>query len=226
MGDNEPGEARDTSPPPQDDPPERRTWITRHPILAAILVPVIAGLIVLVPDKYFDAKQSGNSASQTPPSDQPSRTEPTDRPTAAATPSTTASASSEGIRWSGTVNLTSLDLDSVPPRVVSGNNGVSTWVNYNYSSSREFSEATIYGQRGDFLTVKPTIALWGNPTRPTRQHCADAISTQGVESLPLSKNSSYCVKTVANRVAFITELSLNDAIHAYTAVVTIWSATS
>lgn len=219
MGDNEPGEARDTSPPPQENPPDGRTWITRHPVLSAILVPVIAGLIVLVPDKYFDAKQSENSASHTPSSEQPSRTEPTDRPSASAPASspTSASVSSEDIRWSGTVSLTFLDLDSVPPKVLSGNNAASTWVNYSYHTSN----GTLYGHRG-----KPTIALWGNPAKPTRQQCADVISTQGVESLELSKSSSYCVKTAADRVAFITELSFNNASYAYTAAVTVWSPTN
>ncbi|WP_433713261.1 hypothetical protein ACQP2U_02885 [Nocardia sp. CA-084685] len=234
MGDDQHEEdSRNSSRPQHEVSPERRSWVSRHPVLAAMLLPVIPGLIVgliiLVPDKFFDAKQDGNSSSQSPPpAQQASRTESASRPTTvseSATSSTSASAS-EDVRWSGTVNLTYLDLDSVPPRVVSGNNGASTWASYNYSSSKKFSEATLYGQRGDFFTVQPTIASWSNPTKPTRQQCADVIATQGVESLPLSKNSSYCVKTVANRVAFITELSLSDAIHAYTAVVTVWSATS
>ncbi|MBF6296939.1 hypothetical protein IU459_05200 [Nocardia amamiensis] len=63
-------------------------------------------------------------------------------------------------------------------------------------------------------------------TKPTRQQCADVISTQAVESVALSKDSGYCVKTVGNPIAFITELSFNDATYAYTAVVTVWSATS
>ncbi|MEV4241107.1 MULTISPECIES: hypothetical protein [unclassified Nocardia] len=233
MGDDQHDEdSRNSSRPQQEVPPGRRSWASRHPVLAAILLPVIPGLIVgliiLVPDKFFDAKQDGNSSSQSPPpTQQASRTEPADRPPTVSAPATSStSISSEDVRWSGTVNLTYLDLDSVPPRVVSGNKGASTWASYNYSSSKKFSEATLYGQPGDFFTVQPTIASWSNPAKPTRQQCADLIVTQGVESLPLSKNSSYCVKTAANRVAFITELSLSDAIHAYTAVVTVWSATS
>ncbi|WP_327095221.1 hypothetical protein OIE68_35065 [Nocardia vinacea] len=232
MGDDQHDEdSPNSSRPQQEVPPERRSWVSRHPVLAAMLLPVIPGLIVgliiLVPDKAFDAKQDGISSAQSPtPAQQASRTEPADRPTTVSAPATSpTSTSSEDVRWSGTVNLTYLDLDSVPPRVVSGNNGASTWASYNYSSSKKFSEATLYGLRGDFLTVEPTIASWTNPTKPTRQQCADLIVTQGVESLPISKNSSYCVKTAANRVAFITELSLSDAIHAYTAVVTVWSAT-
>ncbi|MEV5840053.1 hypothetical protein [Nocardia sp. NPDC052112] len=229
MGDDQHDEdSRNSTRPQQEVPPERRSWASRHPVLGALLLPVIPGLIVgliiLVPDKFFDAKQDGNSSAQSPP---PARTEPADRPTTVSAPATSpTSTSSEEVRWSGTVNLTYLDLDSVPPKVVSGNNGASTWASYNYSSSKKFAEATLYGRRGDFLTVQPTIASWSDPTKPTRQQCADLIATQGVESLPISKNSSYCVETAANRVAFITELSVSDAIHAYTAVVTVWSATS
>ena len=230
MGDNEPGAgAQDPSRSRQEITREPRNWISRHPLLAAILLPVIpgliVGLIVLVPDKVFDARQDQNS-SQTPTSaQQPARTE-----RAAGTPSTSASptpsTSTEDIRWAGTLNLTYLDLDSVPPRVLSSNSGASAYVSYARASSGKFSKATLYGRPGGFFTTEPTIALWSNSAEPTRQQCSDLISTQAVETLPVSKDSRYCVKTAANRVAFITEISLNDAIHSYTALVTVWSATS
>ncbi|MGY2006271.1 hypothetical protein ACW9HJ_00960 [Nocardia gipuzkoensis] len=233
MGDNEPTEdQREPDQPRQEDAPQRESWVRRHAAVlrTTLLIPLIVGLLVLAVEKTFDAWTDEDSADKSSPSTQ--QTPPTVAATdhapsssRSATPTTSATASTNDVRWSGTINLTYLDLDSVPPRVLSSNSGASTWVSYDRKSSGGFSEATLYGLGGGFFTTKPTVALWTTPAEPTRQQCSDLISTQGAETLPIAKNSAYCVRTAAGRTAFITGISLNTAVDAYTASVTIWSAT-
>ncbi|MGO4612737.1 hypothetical protein AB4305_11340 [Nocardia sp. 2YAB30] len=228
MGDN--GGTEDSeqpSPARREASSGRSHWMMRYPFFAAIIVAVIGGVIVLVPDKAFDAFSGGDSSSATPTSGkQPPRSETTagdgsPSASAPAAPSPTAG----DIRWSGTINLTYVDLDSVPPRVLRSNTGASVWVSYARKSLGGFSAATLYGLRGGSFTTNPTIALWNGPAKPTRLECSNLISTQGAENLPVSADNSYCVKTAANRVAFVTELSLDNVGDAYKALVTVWAAT-
>lgn len=228
MGDN--GRTEDSeqpSPAPQEASQGRSHWMTRSPFFAAIIVAVIGGVIVLVPDKAFDAFFGGDASSATPTSaEQAPRIETTAGGGSPSASTPAAPSPTDGdIRWSGTINLTFIDLDSVPPRVLRSSNGASAWVSYNRKSLGGFSAATLYGLRGGSFTTNPTIALWNGPAEPTRQECSNLISTQGAENLPVSADSSYCVKTAANRVAFVTELSLDNAGDAYKATVTVWAAT-
>ncbi|WP_211336486.1 hypothetical protein [Nocardia tenerifensis] len=199
----------------------------RHPVLSAALLPVIpsviAGLVVLVPDKGWDVFSDKDSPATAQVKDGPTSTQESARPSSA--PATSSNPGSNEVRWSGTVNLTYLDLDSLPPRVLSSNTGATTWVSYDYKASGGFEKATLYGLGGGFFTTKPTIALWNAPTTPTRQQCADLISTRGAETIPVDRANSYCVKTAANRVAYLTGLTLDNDLQAYTATVTVWAAT-
>jgi hypothetical protein len=95
----------------------------------------------------------------------------------------------------------------------------------NQSSSDDFPLATIYGLGGGFFTTKPTVAQWNSPALPTRKQCSDLISTQGAETLPITKDSSFCVKTAAKRVAFVSGFAPNHATGKYLAQVTVWAAT-
>ncbi|MEU2038132.1 hypothetical protein [Nocardia niwae] len=178
-------------------------------------------------EKFTDdddsAARTSTSAQQTTGSDSPDDRAPS-RATSAA-PTTSPAASPNDVRWTGTMNLTYLDLDSVPPRVLSSNSGASAWVSYDREAHGGFTGATLYGLGGGFFTTKPTLALWTTQAAPTRQQCADLVATQGAETLPVTKDSAYCVKTAAGRTAFLTGISVNNAIHAYTASVTVWSAT-
>ncbi|MGW4328912.1 hypothetical protein ACWEKR_23820 [Nocardia sp. NPDC004573] len=230
MGDNEPdADTREPEQPRQHDPAERKSWIRRHSgtILTTLLFPIISGLIVLGVEKFTDDDASATSAStsaqQTTRSPSPDNRAASPAPSAA--PTTSPAASPHDVRWTGTINLTYLDLDSVPPRVLPSNNGASAWVSYDRNSSGGFDKATLYGLGGGFFTTKPTLALWTVPAEPTRQQCSDLVATQGAETLPVTKDSAYCVKTAAGRTAFLTGISVSNAIHAYTASATIWSAT-
>ncbi|WP_157170890.1 hypothetical protein [Nocardia araoensis] len=229
MGDNDPDDGtRDTEQPRQQDSSEQKSWIRRHSgtILTTLLFPIVSGLIVLAVEKFTDDKDDDSARTSTSTTQTTVSSEArTPSSTTSPAPATSAAAGSNDVRWSGTLNMTYLDLDSVPPRVLPNNGGASAWVSYDRESSGGFSAATLYGLGGGFFTTKPTLAQWTTSAAPTRQQCSDLISTQGAETLPITKDSAYCVKTAAGRTAFITGLSLDNAVHAYTASVTVWSAT-
>lgn len=72
------------------------------------------------------------------------------------------------MRWSGTIRLTYVDLDTVPPRVLPSNNGASLWVNH--IPYRNGEGATLYGLGGGSFTTLPSISPWDDRAKPTRQH--------------------------------------------------------
>ena len=74
--------------------------------------------------------------------------------------------------------------------------------------------------------MKPTLALWTSPAEPTRQQCSDLIATQGAETLPVTEDGAYCVRTAAGRTAFINDISREPSAHAAMGSVIVWSATS
>lgn len=126
------------------------------------------------------------------------------------------SSSTDKVRWAHPVRMTFADLDSVPAQVLSGNDKASVWVNYGTS------ENVLYGLNGGFFTTKPSIAAWQEAPRPTRQQCADLISTQGTETLPIADDSRFCVRTAADRLAYLAVKKFDRASGTYLADVTVW----
>ncbi|QFZ22387.1 hypothetical protein [Saccharothrix syringae] len=192
-------------------PPRRRAlraalWITVLALAAAAAVT----LVVLDP---FSTTPSGTSTGTAGSSGAPT-TEPT--PPATSTPA------ADAVRWTGTVNLTYLDLDAKPAGVLSSNTGASAWVNYDHV--RE--EATLYGSGGGFLTTDPTVARWDGPGEPGPDECRELIATQGVETLPVTEESRFCASTAKGRVAFLDVLAFDPDSDAYKARVKIWDAGS
>lgn len=166
-----------------------------------------------------DSKRSpvaGGRTSNSPPeaTSQPSQTSSIPP----ASPTTPPAA--DAVRWSGTIRLTNVDLDTVPPRVLPYNNGASLWVNY--IPYRNGEGATLYGLGGGSFTTLPSISPWDARAKPTRQQCEQAISTQGTETLPAGTGNRYCAKTVAGRIAFVTIEKYNTASDSYKATVIIW----
>ncbi|MBF6331057.1 hypothetical protein [Nocardia transvalensis] len=132
---------------------------------------------------------------------------------------------SDEMRWMGAITLTRVDLDSVPPRVLPSREGTSFWVNYE-DPSDDISKATLYGLDAGFFTTSPSVAVWTEVNRPTRQQCTDLVTARGTESLRLTKDSKYCVRTAAGRIAFLSDLSLDETAGAYAATATVWNSTS
>jgi glycerol uptake facilitator-like aquaporin len=163
---------------------------------------------------------AGGRASGSPPeaTSQPSQSYSTP-PVSPTTPRET-----DAVRWSGRILLTQVDLDTVPPRVLPANDGASLWVNYD--SSGNGVDATLYGLGGGSFTTLPSIAPWNSRAKPTRQQCQQAISTQGVETLPASTGNRYCAKTGAGRIVFVAIEKYNRVSASYMATVIIWENTS
>ncbi|WP_458335210.1 helix-turn-helix domain-containing protein [Streptomyces sp. 372A] len=127
------------------------------------------------------------------------------------------------IRWSGSVSLTELDLDAVPPKVLSSNNQASVWFSYDYeTSNKAVRDATMYGQNGGFFTVDPTISSWGEQKKPTRKECSDRLATHGTESLPVTPGKSFCVLSAEGRISFITAGKLDKEANLYKGNVIVW----
>ncbi|WP_214415399.1 hypothetical protein [Sphaerisporangium fuscum] len=138
-----------------------------------------------------------------------------------ATPSPSPSrASGDEIRWSGPLILTYVDLDTVPPTVLSSNDRASVWVNYGSDKNE------VYGLRGALFTTNPTVALWETAAKPTREQCTEMISTQGTETLRITSGTRFCARTAGGRTAFVTVKSFDDSREAYKATATVWDAVS
>jgi hypothetical protein len=125
----------------------------------------------------------------------------------------------DAVRWTKHgVALTHLDLDTVPVKVLSSNNDASVWASYSSTDD----EVTLYGMNGGFFTTEPTIATWDEPAKPNRQACADRISTNATETLPVTPGARFCVKTAEGRTAYIEAEKMDKASGAYTATITVW----
>ncbi|MET7770400.1 hypothetical protein [Nocardia sp. NPDC005366] len=194
-------------------------------------VGTLVGIVIAI---VFGVAQCSSGSTTPAKSEQPSRALESNRETSPpATPSTTGSASASStsaaadadqIKWTGVMNMTYLNLDSDPPRILSSNTGASTWISYDHQSSDDFPAATLYGLGGGFFTTKPTLAQWTGSSAPTARQCAEAVSTQGSETLPFAPGNGYCVTTAQRRSAFITDLSRNDTTGTYTARVIVWGS--
>ncbi|MET8566368.1 hypothetical protein ABZV75_39580 [Streptomyces flaveolus] len=99
-----------------------------------------------------------------------------------------------------------------------GNNKASVWA---YYTSGE-DEVTLFGMNGGLFTTKPTIATWDEQAKPDRQACADRISTNATETLPVTPGARFCVLTAEGRTAYIEVEKMDKALEAYTATITVW----
>lgn len=140
-------------------------------------------------------------------------------PVTVSPPPTSQSPTADGVRWRGAVNMTYVDLDSIPAHVLSSNNQADFWVNY---PGGEREGATLYGQNGGFFTVNPTVAQWDGTAPPSKRQCSERVASQGVESLPIDIGSRYCVQTASNRYAYIVVKGFSDST-GYQGAATVWS---
>jgi hypothetical protein len=211
--------------PPAPSAPERgehRTAI-RVAVLSSVIAGVAAIVAAAVPGVFTllsssDGASTSEANTPSPPGGVP--TTPgagtfSESPTPSA-PGGTASLSADKVRWAKPLRLTYVNLDSVPAQVLSSNSGASAWVNYGTSRN------VLYGLNGGVFTTKPSIAAWEGAPHPTRQQCADLISTQGTEKIPIADDSRFCVKTAADRVAYLVIKRFDSASGTYLADVTVW----
>ncbi|MFJ4435500.1 hypothetical protein [Streptomyces sp. NPDC088923] len=205
--------------------------VFRHPMIQVMILVgvVLVVVVVAVVVKFAGAPTAGGTESRRSalPGDS-ARSDGTASPTAAAPPASASKAvespspRTDTPLWSGRVRLTYINLDSDPPSVLSSNTGASFWIHYDQTG--EVREDEMYGLGGGLFTSTPTVARWDAPAKPTRQQCAELITTQGSETLPVTAGKRYCVKSGRGRVAVVTAGAFDQDSGNYTGTMTVWDA--
>lgn len=73
----------------------------------------------------------------------------------------------------------------------------------------------------------PNLALWSGRGMPTREQCADKVSTEGVKALPAEKGEVVCLITQGGRAAVLTLTSVTNKFDTgVEAEATVWSEVS
>jgi hypothetical protein len=209
-------------PPAPSSGPRRQLW-TVAAIAAAV---VLIGTSVLIATKLSTGGQSHGTAqgpTTTPVGGTPATTtSPTGSSATSATPAPTASASpsSDAIQWTGPVRIAESGprLDLAPPQMA-GSGQADVWLGL--INPPRISDSS-YG------TYPPNLALWTDSTKtPTRQECADQVSTQGTRRVEAKVGSVLCVRTDGGRIAALTITSIsNDFGTGVQAQAIVWSAVS
>jgi hypothetical protein len=190
-----------------------------------VLGALALGVVVLAGVVFGINKLNKSAASAGGPSSSPAATSPSAALSSATlSPTPSSKPTADLVRWTGSVNLTFVGLDTVPPTVYDTNDKATFWVNYINSDPR--NGAVLYGSNGGFFTSNANLALWSAAGEPTRQQCADQVATQASDTLPLAKGSRYCISTPQHRIAFLVVGAFDDANQAYQGMVKVWSATT
>ena len=128
---------------------------------------------------------SGGGRGATRPATSPAPSHSSPSPSVSARASVTASASVTAASWSGTVEVSNLDLDTVPPTA----NDNAAW------SVDETPDLKLISSSG------PKLAPWTGSGRPGESACRDAVATQGVDTLAIAAGDTVCVETLAGHYA-------------------------
>lgn len=184
-------------------------------VLAAIIgVPAaLAGILVPILTAGGDSQASGENkpslvASVTPgvsadqPTAAPASASASESARSSAAPASAPSASlspeADTIQYTGVVRIAEdgPDLDQVPPSLDP----------YDYDVQLGLVDPPrIFAPIG-----QPTLALWPGPGTPTRQQCANLVSTTGVKYVSVKKGTVVCLRTDAGRMAVLTILSTTN----------------
>jgi hypothetical protein len=149
-----------------------------------------------------------------PPRTSPSPAETGHLPVTA--PPSTAPPDPNEVQWSGVVRLAAgIDLDKIPPTLRTSETNADLWESSSFfvSSIKAHSQA---------------LAPWGDSTAPTRQQCADTVSTQGTTEWgdeggeDITAGDIFCLRTSQGRLAAIQ--IKDDSYHKMSAKVRVWAA--
>ncbi|WP_431972893.1 hypothetical protein [Micromonospora haikouensis] len=139
-------------------------------------------------------------------------------PSPTAVPSTetgpTMAAPSDGeVRWSGEVQFAThgVDLDTVPA-------AVQRYWSTDADLSRDSASADdgLHAEWGQ-------LALWPGPDTPSRQQCAERVSTHGAEWVHVPVGRIGCLTTNKDHVAMFKVIRYPDDSFQVTAHVTVWN---
>ncbi|MBW4703354.1 hypothetical protein [Micromonospora sp. RL09-050-HVF-A] len=168
-----------------------------------------------------DARPSAGASSPAdapPVPTSPAWPSPTAIPSPTAVPSTepgpiTAAPSDGGVRWSGEVRFATygVDLDTVPATV-------QRYWSTDADLSRDSASADdgLHAEWGQ-------LALWPGPGTPSRQQCAERVSTHGAERVHIPVGRIGCLTTNKDHVAMFKVTRYPDDSFQVTAHVTVWT---
>lgn len=154
-------------------------------------------------------------SSSAPPPVQGHPVAPTPTASASAEPSPSPGALSPGeVRWSGEAQFAThgVDLDTVPARVLS-------YYSTDVDLSRESASAD-----GSLHAEWGQLALWPGPGTPSRQQCAERVSTHGAERVHVPVDRIGCLTTNKDRVAMFRVTRYPDDSFRVTAQFTVWDS--
>ncbi|GAB2941607.1 hypothetical protein GCM10027280_32710 [Micromonospora polyrhachis] len=130
-------------------------------------------------------------------------------------PSTTpeSTAPADKIRWSDEIQFDNdgIDLDTIPPTVQMD------WPSLNSDLNRGLT-----GPDRPLTAASGHLALWPGPGTPTRQQCADRVSTHGDERVHIPVGRTGCLTTSKGRVVMFTVTRFPADSFQVTARATIW----
>lgn len=138
---------------------------------------------------------------------------PTASPEASADATPGSSASPDKVRWSDEVRFDDdgIDFDTVPPTVEM------TWSAFDSDLRRGLS-----GPDRPLTAENGRIALWPGTDTPTRQQCADRISTHGDERVHIPVGRTGCLRTSKDRIVMLTVTGFPVDSFEVTARATVW----
>ncbi|PSK65217.1 hypothetical protein B0E53_02847 [Micromonospora sp. MH33] len=129
------------------------------------------------------------------------------------TPSATSTVPpADQVRWSGPVRFDDdgIDLDATPPTVQMD------WPVFNSDLTR-----TSAAGDGPLVAQQGYLARWPGPGTPTRQQCADLISSQGDERVHIPVGRIGCLSTSKDHIVMLTVTRFKDDTFQVSAHVTV-----
>jgi hypothetical protein len=129
-------------------------------------------------------------------------------------PATSTVPPADEVRWTGPVRFDDegIDLDAVPATVQMD------WPVFDSDVQRISSAGD-----GPLTAEHGLLARWPGPGTPTRQQCADLISTQGDERVHIPVGRIGCLSTSKDHIAMLTVTGFKDDTFAVTGRVTVWA---
>ena len=112
--------------------------------------------------------------------------------------------------------MTCVNLDTNPPQTLTNNTNATFRTNNSFGATADDTNLNGLPSQGDF------VAIWSGPGQPTRQLCANQISTQGTGFLKIKQGTALCIKTIAGHFAFLSVGAWDDNLGTYQGTVTLW----
>lgn len=149
--------------------------------VAASASAAASAAVSLPPSPPATSSRTARASSPTAPGAGPGTTHVATMPAASPSPSAT------GAGWSGTVEVSNLNLDTEPP--IANDN--------DHWSVDEVPGDKVISSSG------PKLALWTGTGLPGQAECRDLVTTQGVDTVAIAAGSTICAETLDGNYAML-----------------------